>query len=431
MVYAWDALRRRPGRTAASALGIGLATALIVTLLAVSEGVQTSATELASSSGVDLIVTSGNTTLSGGQFPEIDHAHSLPTGFRSADPNVETASPWLIASLTFANGSLYNATNRSDVPAAWAPTSAGTIGWIPSESAGLELPAMLQGPGYPTLSDPHFSNGSYGGPPTGAIVLDQGLASVLHVGPGQIVYVSSASPSGPSALSSWFGGATAFRVAGVSDSYWLLPSALLAFTYLSELQTLIANGAAPIDGASLVLVHLFDPTQPSVDQAKLERAYPSISVFTLGDVLSEIQDAVSLYRTFGTMIGIIGLVVATLFATTILLMSVDDRSRELALLRAIGYPRSSVVLAVVTEGFLLCALGLAAGLGLGFAGAEGLERVLERLLTGLPNGFSFVRFDVTVVLQASAGVAAVGLFASILPSLRVLRLPIAEELRAP
>ncbi|MCI4367604.1 MAG: ABC transporter permease [Thermoplasmata archaeon] len=431
MRYAWDALRRRPGRSIASALGIGLATALVVTLLAVSTGIQDSAARLATESGVDLIVTSANSSLSGGAFPSFTGAHHLPGGFRAADGNVETASPWLIASLTFANRSLYDASNASEVPGDWSPTSSGAVGWIPGESGGLELPPVLDGPGYPTLSDPHYANGSYNGASSHAIVLDQGLASILHVAPGDLVWASKGSPSGPSALPAWFADAQAFRVVGISGPFWLLPSALLGFVYLSELQTLQSAARTPSDAASLVLVHLTDPTQASTDQSILQKAFPMLSVFTLSDILTTIQQTVDLYRTFGTLIGLVGLVVATLFATTILLMSVDDRSRELALLRAIGYPRSAIVRFVAEEGFLLAGFGLLAGLGLGVIGSLALERALERIVHGLPAGFSFVQFDAAVVGWAVLEIVVVALLASILPAIWALQIPISEELRAP
>ncbi|HTT25816.1 MAG TPA: FtsX-like permease family protein, partial [Thermoplasmata archaeon] len=386
---------------------------------------------LATESGVDLILTSANTSLDGGAFPSITGAHRLPAELRSADPNVQTASPWLIASLTFANRSLYNASNASAVPGDWAPTASGAVGWVPGESKGLELPPVLVGPGYPSLSDPHYANGTYGGPSTHAIVLDQGLAAILHVAPGDLVWVGKGSPSGPADLPAWFEEAEPFRVVGVSGPFWLLPSALLGFLYLSELQALQSTAPTPPDGASLVLVHLADPTVAATDQSLLEKAFPTLSVFTLSDILTTVQQTVDLYRTFGTLVGLVGLVVATLFATTILLMSVDDRSRELALLRAIGYPRSAIVRFVVEEGLLLAAFGLVAGLGMGGLGALALQHALASFVAGLPEGFSFIDFDLGVVALAVVEILGVALVASILPAVRALRIPIAEELRAP
>ncbi len=431
MRYAWDALRRRPGRSAASALGIALATALIVALLSASDAIDESADRLAVASGVDLLATSANTSLLSGSFPAIDGAHALPSAIVRADPNVETASPWLLGSLTFANGSLRNATASGAVPAGWSPTDSGSVGWIPGLAPGLDLPPILSGPGYPTLSDPLYDNGTYRGTATNAVVLDSQLAALLGVVPGDPVWVSPAAPSGPTALAEWFAGARELHVVGISGPYWLVPSALLAFLYLSEMQTLVGPGAGGGDPASLVLIHLVDPTRAATDQRQLASRFPGLSFFTLTDILTQVQDAISLYRTFGTLVGLAGLAVAILFATTVLLLSVEDRSRELALLRALGFGRATVVRYVVEESFLLGAFGLLGGLGLGWAAATGLNLVLLRLVNGLPAGFSFIAFDGTVIVTAAIEVALVAALASLLPAVRAGRIPIALELRSP
>ncbi|HXQ49295.1 MAG TPA: FtsX-like permease family protein, partial [Thermoplasmata archaeon] len=159
--------------------------------------------------------------------------------------------------------------------------------------------------------------------------------------------------------------------------------------------------------------------------------FPGLTVFTLSDILGAIQHVVDLYRTFGELIGAIGLVVAALFTTTVLQMSVDDRSRELALLRAIGHSRSRVAGLVVQEALLLSCLGLLVGLPIAYLGAVGINSYLLRVLAGLPTGFSFVSFDPTVLLSGVGLVVVIGLLAGIAPAARAMQLPVAEELRAP
>ena len=431
MRYAFDAMRRRPRRSALTALGIGLAVGLVVMLLALSNGITTSATELATASGVDLIGASANTTITSGQFPPIAGAHSLAERIPAADPNVATASPWLIADLVFGNASLWARANSSSVPADWGPTGSGTVGWIPSDNAGLQTPQLYNGSGFTAPGDPHYANGTYAGPATHEIVLDQALAFVLHVSVGDRVWASEATPPSSAALPGWYANATGFVVAGVSGPFWLIPSALLAFVYLSELQGIVGGASASTDYASLLLIHLHDPTTAAADQTRIGQAFPGITVFTLSDILGAIQHVVNLYRTFGTLIGAIGVVVAALFTTTVLQMSVDDRSRELALLRAIGHTRASVGLSVVQESILLAGLGLAIGLPVAYLGAELLNAFLRRLIIGLPASFSFVGFDFGVILAGTLLVLVVGLAAAIAPAARAMQLPVAEELRAP
>lgn len=431
MPYALDAIRRRPGRSALTALGIGLAVALVVLLLSISEGVQTSSTALAYASGVDLIAVSAGSNITSGDFPPISHAHSLATKIPEADPNVVTASPWLIDDLAFGNSSLWHAVNNSSVPAGWTYTESGTIGWIPSDTAGIETPTIYQGPGFTAPGDPHYANGSFTGASTHQIVIDQALAGVLHVRVGDRLWASASEPSSDTALPGWYANATEFKVVGISGPFWLVPSALLGFVYLSELQALYGGGTPSTDYATLVLIHLTDPTHPATDEARIAVAFPGISLFTLGNILGEIQHIVNLYRTFGYLVGAIGVVVAALFTTTVLQMSVDDRSRELALLRAIGSTRAAIGQRVVEESLLLSVLGLAVGLPVAYLGAIALNQFLRSLLPGLPAGFSFVSFDAQVILSGVAAVVALGLAAAIAPAVRAMRLPVAEELRAP
>ena len=309
MRYALDALRRRPGRSLLTALGVGLASGLVVLLLALSAGVQTSATTLAYSSGVDLLATSsagGNGSLLNGVPPPIPHAHNLTTEIPSVDPNAAVASPWLLGDLVLGNASLWKAANTSSVPATWTYTGSGAVGWIPDELAGIETPTLYNGTGFTDAGDPHYQNGSYLGPATHQIVLDQALAGVLGVHVGQAVWASPVAPPSDAALPGWYANATEFTVVGISGAFWLVPSAELAFVYLSELQQLLGGASSSTDNATLVLIHLRDPTEPAVDQAKVAAAFGQLSVYTLANLLGEIQHVVNVYRTFGTLIGAIG-----------------------------------------------------------------------------------------------------------------------------
>jgi len=430
--YALDALRRRPGRSAMTSLGIGLAVGLVVLLLALSQGIQTSATTLATQSGVDLIAVSANATSPlQGEFPPVQGAHPLVSRIPSVDSNVETASPWLVSDLVFANASLWAAANSSSVPSGWTPTESGTVGWIPTENTGIQTPDLYNGTGFTFPGDPHYANGAYNGPVTHEIVIDQGLATVLHVWVGDIVWLGAAEPPSAAALEAWYANATAFRVTGISGPFWLVPSALLAFTYLSELQEIIGGATAQTDYASLILIHLTDPTSVNSDQTRLSAAFPQMTIFTLASILGAIQHVVNLYRTFGELIGLIGVVVAALFTTTVLQMSVDDRSRELALLRAIGHSRPRVGALVVEEALYLSLLGLAVGLPVAYFSGYGLNLYLRNLIVGLPTSFSFVSFDAGVLADGLLLVLAVGLIAAVAPAARAMQMPVAEELRAP
>ncbi|MCI4350875.1 MAG: FtsX-like permease family protein [Thermoplasmata archaeon] len=435
MVDALTGLRRRPGRTAATAFGIGLATALVVLLLSLASGIQQSSAQLATASGVDLLAASANTSITSASFPPVESAHYLAGAMGRSDPNVATASPWLVTPLIFGNTSLRTAANASPngaaIPPGWELDGAASIGWIPGRNAGLEVPTVYAGPGFSDPGDPHYAGGTYAGPTTHEVVLDQGLASLLNATVGATVWASPQAAAGPSAVAGWYRNASAFHVVGLSGPYLLFPSSSLGFFYLSELQQLLGPSATRGDHASLVLLHLADPTQAARDQSILTTAFPNLTVFSLGNILGAVEQGVSIYRTFGTLIGLVGVVVATLFTTTVLAISVDERSREIAIRRAIGFRRASVGWLVVQEALVLGALGLAVGLPVGLAGAFAVNGFLVHLVNGLPAGFSFVAVDPLVIGSGIAVVTSIGLVASIGPAFYAMRLPIAGELRAP
>ncbi len=435
MRFAWDAIRRRPGRSAVTALGIGLAVALVVLLLAVGAGISSSAGYLATQSGVDLIGVSPGAAPPSTQFPPIASAHPLAQEIRRSDASVESASPWLIANLLFGNSSLWNRANQSsggqDIPTGWAPNPGTSIGWIPSDNAGITTPLLVNGTGFTVPGDPYYANGSYNGPFIHEIVIDQGLATQLGVTVGSLIWTSPRSVAGPADVEGWYANATVFRVVGITEPYYLIPTASLAMFYLSELQYLTGSASAGADYASLLLIHLVNGASAGTAQSFLQSRFPGIGFFTLADILGSIQSEINLYSVFGELVGATGLVVATLFTTTVLLMSVDDRRKEIAILRAIGYPRATVGSYVVEESLLLAGFGLAVGLPLAYLMGLGLNRFLTGFLSGLPSGFVFIQFDPSVAALGLLIVFALGLLGSIAPVLRASWIPVSEELRTP
>jgi len=108
--------------------------------------------------------------------------------------------------------------------------------------------------------------------------------------------------------------------------------------------------------------------------------------------------------------------------------TVSARGVEIATLRAIGFPASSVVVSVLVEALLLALIGGLAGAAVSWALLSGGTFAL-----GSPSG-SAVAAELRVTPQlVGVGVAwalIMGLFGGLLPALRAARLPIATALRA-
>lgn len=114
---------------------------------------------------------------------------------------------------------------------------------------------------------------------------------------------------------------------------------------------------------------------------------------------------------------------AALFgAANTLNAAVQDRVRELATLRAVGYRGLALVLSLVQEGLLLAASGALVGL-------LAARALIEGAAVGIAMGAFRLEIGPRAVLAAFAGVLALGLLACLPAALRVLRLPVALALK--
>lgn len=105
--------------------------------------------------------------------------------------------------------------------------------------------------------------------------------------------------------------------------------------------------------------------------------------------------------------------------------AVSSRGREIGTLRAVGFPRRSVLTSFVLESLVICCFG-------GILGCLA-TLPLNGLSGGTSIGFSEITFDFRfgpkVLLQGMAIALAMGLLGGLFPALRAIRLQIVEALR--
>lgn len=127
----------------------------------------------------------------------------------------------------------------------------------------------------------------------------------------------------------------------------------------------------------------------AVTQAIAKLVGKDVSVRTAAQVAADSENAVD--NTFGGFTAIlllfagIALFVGTFLIVNTFAMLVAQRSRELALLRAIGASRTQVTLTVLTEAFVIGVAGSTIGLLLGAAVAAGLQAFYKSLDLAIPG----------------------------------------------
>ena len=123
----------------------------------------------------------------------------------------------------------------------------------------------------------------------------------------------------------------------------------------------------------------------------------------------------------------IALVVATFSIHNTFSILVAQRTRESALLRAIGASRRQVVTAVAVEALVIGVVASAIGFGVGLGLAAGLQALMAGAGLDLPTAGLVVGVD-TIVIAAAVGVVTT-LVASVAPALKASRVAPLAALR--
>ena len=134
----------------------------------------------------------------------------------------------------------------------------------------------------------------------------------------------------------------------------------------------------------------------------------------LGSVLDVLTFAVAAIGGISLLVGAIGIV-------TIMTITVNERTNEIGVLRALGAKRSQVLGLFLGEAIVLAAIGGLSGLVLGI----GIAQLLHIALPALP-----VHTPVLYVILAEVVAVVIGLAAGVLPARRAALLDPVEALRS-
>ncbi|MFI9259987.1 ABC transporter permease [Streptomyces sioyaensis] len=137
------------------------------------------------------------------------------------------------------------------------------------------------------------------------------------------------------------------------------------------------------------------------------------------------QQNSALSQTLLTFAGIALFVGVFIIANTFTML-ISQRSREIALLRAVGAARRQVVRSVLAEAALLGLISSVVGFALGLGIAQGLRAVLDANGAGFPDGPVVIR-PVTVLAALGVGVV-VTVLAAWLPSRKAAKIAPVEAL---
>ena len=180
-----------------------------------------------------------------------------------------------------------------------------------------------------------------------------------------------------------------------------------------------------------VLIVTEDPAYVEPVTKHLRRVYGSritvVSLIEISRVVASITAAMN-FVTFAT--GLAAFAVAAAGVAATMVTSVIERTREIGVLKAIGFTSADVVAMILLEAVLMSLIGAALGIAVGSVGAYILAsrgmviRGAHELVIRAPPAIT-----PDLILQAVALTLAVGVLGSVIPAYQAARIPPAVALR--
>jgi putative ABC transport system permease protein len=165
-----------------------------------------------------------------------------------------------------------------------------------------------------------------------------------------------------------------------------------------------------------------DVEQVKADVEDALRGIPNLLILDRDGVVGSFKEQIS--GLISVMYGLLmlSIVIALIGVANTLSLSINERVRELGLLRAIGMDRTDLRASIRWEACLICLLGTAVGVGVGLVVGVALVTALEAI------GFSSFAVPIVGVCVIVASAAVLGTLASIRPARRAAGLSIIDAL---
>ena len=157
--------------------------------------------------------------------------------------------------------------------------------------------------------------------------------------------------------------------------------------------------------------------------AQLERDYPGVAAITEPGQAIKVDTSSRLIISTGWIVSALALIVGGIGVTNTMAMSVFERTREIGILRAVGWSVQRVGLMILSEAAGICLIALAVGCGLGVLAAQLF--VGRSQLSGLISPH-YTAGTFSWGLAFALGVGVVG---ALYPTWRAIRLSPIEALR--
>jgi len=363
-------LLRRKTRTILTMIGISIGVAAIIALGALADSLEVGYGAMLSGSKADLVFSQPN---------------SFDVSYSSVDEGI-------IQELV----SMPEVSAVSGMLQGWSQTEGEPFFFVfgyPTDSFVLDRFQIIEGIGL----DSHAARTERGKP----VLLGSAAAELLKKAPGDIIYLTN----------------SAYRVIGIYETGDAFEDSA-AILRLIDAQELVGKPGQ----VSVIYMQLKDPALRERFVSRVERKWPDYSLSGIDEFANE-QTMANLLRGFVWAIGGLAIIIGGVGMMNAQLMAIFERTREIGVLRAVGWSARRVLWMILGETLLVSLIGGLLGVIIGWLLLYLLSSVTVLL------GLATTTISASLLTQTIIVVLVLGIVGGIYPAWRASRLLPVEALR--
>jgi putative ABC transport system permease protein len=181
--------------------------------------------------------------------------------------------------------------------------------------------------------------------------------------------------------------------------------------------------AAKADVVTAVFITVEGGADQSALARRIEEEYPNLSTISSVDEYSKVDQGIEFLDAANLAISVLAVGIGAIGVMNTMVMSVFERTREIGILRAVGWSGRRILRMIIMESLILCVIAAVVGIALGVLATRAV------LLIDLIRNLLEPQYTLEVFIRGLVVAVVVALLGAAYPAMRAVRLTPMEALR--